>query len=182
MGNYRLGMEMNEGYGTYLAHFGIKGQKWGIRRFQNPDGTLTPEGKRRYYKNANSNYDLFMDVKNRYNNIDGERMIDDANKKWHIKLEDEKQLYNGWKDIGNYLKTEQTKHKIQNSSGSPRKVEKYSKQYDKSLEKQKAMFAEYAIDFLESKYPLDENMSPKEFENAMDEKERVMQWIASRYL
>lgn len=33
----------------YLCHHGIKGQKWGIRRFQNPDGTLTEEGKARYY-------------------------------------------------------------------------------------------------------------------------------------
>ena len=32
----------------YLAHWGIKGQKWGVRRFQNPDGSLTPEGKARY--------------------------------------------------------------------------------------------------------------------------------------
>ena len=32
----------------YLAHSGIKGQKWGIRRYQNPDGSLTPEGKKRY--------------------------------------------------------------------------------------------------------------------------------------
>lgn len=31
--------------GTYLAHHGIKGQKWGERRFQNPDGTYTEEGK-----------------------------------------------------------------------------------------------------------------------------------------
>lgn len=31
-----------------IYHHGIKGQKWGIRRFQNPDGTLTPEGKQRY--------------------------------------------------------------------------------------------------------------------------------------
>ena len=33
-----------------LKHYGIKGQKWGIRRFENPDGTLTEEGKKRYYK------------------------------------------------------------------------------------------------------------------------------------
>ena len=29
----------------YLAHHGIKGQKWGVRRFQNPDGTRTALGK-----------------------------------------------------------------------------------------------------------------------------------------
>ena len=32
----------------YLVHHGIKGQKWGIRRFQNPDGTLTKAGQKRY--------------------------------------------------------------------------------------------------------------------------------------
>ena len=31
-----------------LYHHGIKGQKWGIRRFQNADGSLTAEGIRRY--------------------------------------------------------------------------------------------------------------------------------------
>jgi F0F1-type ATP synthase membrane subunit c/vacuolar-type H+-ATPase subunit K len=32
----------------YLAHHGIKGQKWGVRRWQNDDGTLTEDGKKRY--------------------------------------------------------------------------------------------------------------------------------------
>ena len=31
-----------------LYHHGVKGQRWGIRRYQNPDGTLTAEGKKRY--------------------------------------------------------------------------------------------------------------------------------------
>ena len=31
-----------------LYHHGIYGQKWGVRRFQNPDGSLTPEGRERY--------------------------------------------------------------------------------------------------------------------------------------
>lgn len=30
------------------AHFGIKGMHWGVRRFQQPDGTLTSAGKKRY--------------------------------------------------------------------------------------------------------------------------------------
>lgn len=32
----------------YLEHHGILGQKWGIRRYQNPDGSLTEEGRKRY--------------------------------------------------------------------------------------------------------------------------------------
>lgn len=35
-------------YNLYLAHHGIKGQKWGHRRFQNEDGSLTPAGEKRY--------------------------------------------------------------------------------------------------------------------------------------
>lgn len=35
-----------------IWHYGIKGQKWGIRRYQNPDGTLTAAGKRREKKEA----------------------------------------------------------------------------------------------------------------------------------
>jgi len=35
-----------------LSHYGIKGQKWGNRRFQNEDGSLTEEGKRRYGKES----------------------------------------------------------------------------------------------------------------------------------
>lgn len=34
-------------YDNYLCHHGIKGQKWGIRRFQNADGTRTEAGKKR---------------------------------------------------------------------------------------------------------------------------------------
>lgn len=35
-------------YENSLSHHGIIGQKWGVRRFQNPDGSLTSAGKVRY--------------------------------------------------------------------------------------------------------------------------------------
>lgn len=37
---------------SYLCHHGVKGQKWGIRNYQNSDGTLTSAGKERYRSNA----------------------------------------------------------------------------------------------------------------------------------
>ena len=39
---------------NYLEHHGIKGQKWGVRRFQNDDGTWTDEGKKRYGEESSS--------------------------------------------------------------------------------------------------------------------------------
>ena len=33
---------------SYIAHHGIIGMKWGVRRYQNKDGTLTNAGKKRY--------------------------------------------------------------------------------------------------------------------------------------
>lgn len=37
-----------------LYHYGVKGQKWGVRRYQYADGTLTPQGKKHYSSNSNS--------------------------------------------------------------------------------------------------------------------------------
>lgn len=40
-------------YEMYLAHHGILGMKWGLRRYQNKDGSLTPAGKTRYAGSPN---------------------------------------------------------------------------------------------------------------------------------
>lgn len=38
-----------------LLHYGIKGMKWGIRRYQNADGSLTSEGEQRYNRDKREN-------------------------------------------------------------------------------------------------------------------------------
>lgn len=38
-----------------LTHWGIKGMKWGVRRYQNKDGSLTPAGKKRYDRDIAEN-------------------------------------------------------------------------------------------------------------------------------
>ena len=43
-----------------LRHHGIKGQKWGVRRFQNADGSLTAAGRKRY-GDGESSYDYGKD-------------------------------------------------------------------------------------------------------------------------
>jgi hypothetical protein len=66
-------MQLYDVTGLPVEHSGIKGMRWGQRRYQNLDGTLTPEGKKRYNKkerakevfNDESKYEL---AKKRYGN------------------------------------------------------------------------------------------------------------------
>ena len=54
----------------YIAHHGILGQKWGIRRYQNPDGTLTDAGKKRYKSESVDNINNAKGLEKRLNDLD----------------------------------------------------------------------------------------------------------------
>ena len=49
---YYIGAELKSSY--YISHHGILGQKWGVRRYQNKDGSLTEVGKKKLQKDSKS--------------------------------------------------------------------------------------------------------------------------------
>lgn len=80
-------------YNEYiLKHYGVKGQKWGVRRYQNKDGSLTAEGKARlsekagYYmnpnrddKNVTNRHTVSKEYTDSYNNLLRKHGIDPDN-------------------------------------------------------------------------------------------------------
>lgn len=79
---------------NYLIHHGIKGQKWGIRKYQNPDGSLTAEGQKRYsgdagilrrWRDANATARSKMSFKERLHSDNAIRL--DKNKSYKKELD-----------------------------------------------------------------------------------------------
>lgn len=72
---YHSDMYMDE----YLEHHGIKGQKWGVRRYQNEDGTLTAEGRVRYGASSSSP-DSMSEAGKQVYKLDRKNALKDAQK------------------------------------------------------------------------------------------------------
>lgn len=68
-------------YENELIHYGIRGQKWGVRRFQNPDGTLTDAGKKRYNVSSMDVSAKRIERDHRSGKIDADKLLKSGAKK-----------------------------------------------------------------------------------------------------
>lgn len=81
-----------------LYHHGVKGQRWGVRRYQNPDGSLTMAGKKRALKIQQQYTDLTRDRK--YHDDNGE--ITYAGRKKALKMREEYGQVTGGKRLTSF--------------------------------------------------------------------------------
>ena len=115
-----------------LKHYGIKGMKWGVRRFQNSDGSLTADGKKRY--SGDNLKDIQKQVNQGKNVVDGVKKTKAkaAEKRTEKKIKDDlsqmsdKEL----RDIVNRLNMEERYTQVMKSRG----VETGKSRADKILE------------------------------------------------
>lgn len=113
-----------------LYHHGIKGQKWGVRRYQNPDGTLTDIGRKRY-----GTYADYKEVKNLIkNNSEGHNSNYVHNA--------EAAVYEKSNIVKNVLDDESVKK----ARDEYKKLNKTFDEYYKNREKYEKMTAEYEYD------------------------------------
>ncbi len=91
----------------YLMHYGVKGMKWGVRRYQNKDGSLTAEGKEQkmYADRTRRSAKTKEDMDRLYNKLSREdkKLLGDDNgaKEWLTIQEGEYVVKRMMKKIGN---------------------------------------------------------------------------------
>lgn len=88
----------------YLEHHGIKGMRWGIRRFQNKDGSLTPAGRKRRassdsYDSSNTNTTVKKKSGSESSSSKAKSMSDEDLRKAVNRLQMEKQYRDLYRDL-----------------------------------------------------------------------------------
>lgn len=127
-------MEVKRLRNDELYHHGIKGQRWGIRRYQNPDGSLTAEGKARaradysdmYYKDASGKRKLSNDKA--FKNTQDKQAKELHSNKHVIRYNnDVKSYYNP--NTGNYIQIRNKRYEERAIKEAKKIFQKYADEY-----------------------------------------------------
>lgn len=86
-------------YNNQIWHWGVKGMKWGVRRYQNADGSLTNAGKRRYTT------DVAANAKKKKDNRLPEESLNDPNRRVKEDRERMKRVVDSGNQMAGNLKT-----------------------------------------------------------------------------
>ena len=117
-----------------LFHHGTKGMHWGIRRYQNPDGSLTPEGRKRYMNNPRWRAKYLKIKKKQQDEAARTHESKEARRQRLLESTDANELYKHRKD----LTTQELKERISRIQ-TEQDLAKYIKHEPTKLEKAKAV-------------------------------------------
>lgn len=114
---------------NYLVHHGTKGQRWGIRRWQNPDGSLTPAG-REHYGYGDERTASKYDIKRLKAETNAKIKYEKAQQKMNAKLEKVKNA-------------EKAKKEKEKAAEKERKEKEKAEQHAREVAEQKRQLAEF---------------------------------------
>lgn len=141
---------------VYLQHHGIKGQKWGVRRFQNADGSYTAAGKKRRnddevgqakaaYKSAKKDYNKSYDKAYGYSSrhaisqFVGKKQKAESDRRWE-EVHKKGQALNEAKEQYKTAKTNANKKAVAEYNKKFNAAERASNQADKKWEDVKEQY------------------------------------------
>lgn len=99
-----------------LYHWGIKGMKWGVRRYQNQDGTLTPAGKKRYDRDIRENDAKKKDNRINIDKPDPDRWVKEDLSRAKRSIDETSSLVRQGKALNDSVKNKRQKMDLSNMS------------------------------------------------------------------
>ena len=149
-------------YGNELYHYGVKGMKWGVRRYQKKDGSLTRAGQKRaksYAKKAvkEAEYDYVEKLGKKFDNKSKLSKIDDYfrdfNNKHGLRAqptpEYKKQLYEYFKLRKQQVKIDKEVSKAKTKLDDAHAYEKYLKYKDRPMDEMVKRGEKYVNELIE---------------------------------
>lgn len=108
-----------------LYHHGVKGMKWGVRRYQNADGSLTEAGKKRIDRRMKRPHNFYNEA----------RVIDKVNTAVLADSEYRKAIERRHKAFDDTQKAKESLYDAERSRKEPKEIEKISNKIDRSYKK-----------------------------------------------